>query len=159
MDTMGHASTKEPSQIESELAEALVLYEKGEFDQAYDIWEQLAKDYNSPEAMYQIGVFFKEGKNKDDKEPEPDMEEAISWFKDASKAGHLKAAFELAEAYEEKKDYEKAAKTLEKLAKAGGAEAMLKLGKLYRELLGKKEKGMYYLLKAGDAGLAEAQYP
>jgi TPR repeat protein len=73
------------------LEEAIALYDKQEFEKAYDIFVE--RSYKrDPEALFYLGLmyFFGEGVEKDE-------EKCLEYWKKAMREGHQEAAYRLSE--------------------------------------------------------------
>ncbi|NPA03664.1 MAG: SEL1-like repeat protein [Epsilonproteobacteria bacterium] len=71
------------------LREAIELFEKEKFEEAFPLFKNLAREGDS-EAMYYLGVLYYEGWGV-----EPSKEEAIKWWKRAERRGSLDAKYML----------------------------------------------------------------
>ncbi|MCG6658202.1 sel1 repeat family protein [Halomonas campisalis] len=70
-------------------------FKMGRYEQAFDIWQRLAMEGNA-DAAFQLGVMLEDGRGTP-----PDLERALSYYRQASEGGSRRAAHRLAALYGE----------------------------------------------------------
>ncbi len=71
------------------MAKAVELFEKDRYQEAYEIFKELAREGDA-EAMYYIGVLYYEGWGV-----EKSVDKAVEWWKRANRRGSLDAKYML----------------------------------------------------------------
>ena len=132
-----------------DLEAGLSAYQAGDVPKAREAWLR-ANRAGAPEAAYYLGVLANQG-------PEGDAEAAARWFEIAARAGHAKARYNLALAYERGlgvvRDRGRAMDLLERAARSADVDAMHMLGLLLIEE-GRAKEGVASLERAAGAGHA-----
>lgn len=152
---LGPATAAEDSDFDAGWA----AYQRGEFAEAFAIWEPLA-DGGNLLAQYNLGVLFDEGRGVSS-----NRTKAMQWLEKAAQQGYSRAQHNLALLYigvlGPERDPEKGRFWLERAASKGFPRSQYTLGKMFLEGLevDKDETRAFELfLAAGRSGFVRAQY-
>lgn len=109
-------------------------------------------------SQYALGIMLKEGQGC-----KPNLEQALSWYKQAATNGYLEAQFTLGSLLAEDGPcicFEQAVYWLNKAAERGHPQAQCNLGFMFEEGLGCQknlEQAIFWYKKAKEQGLLEAK--
>ncbi len=76
----------------TQLSDAITLYNAKRFEEAYPLFYDLAAYHRSAEAMYYLGMMYRDGEGV-----EKSLDNALAWWKKATRGGHQGAAFAMSE--------------------------------------------------------------
>ena len=123
-------------------------------------WYKKAADLENPEAQYDIGELYWNGKGV-----KQDYAEAVKWYKKAAELGNATAQNDIGWCYQKgygvKQDYAEALKWYRKAAEKGNITAPNNIGWLYQNGYGVKQdyaEAVKWYKKAAELGNATAQY-
>ena len=126
-------------------------FEEKDYKEAAYWYEIAATEYGKIEAYNELGIIY-----MNDNEVGPNREKAIYWLRKAHEVGDRNAAWNLGLVYEKRfaeKDYKEAAHWYGIAANENGeTEAYNKLGCIYMDNIPDREKAIYWLEKAYEAG-------
>ncbi len=127
------------------------LFEEKDYKEAAKWYEIAGNENGRADAYNNLGIIY-----AGDNGVGPDYEKAIYWLKKAYETGEKDAAWSLGVVYEEllaEKDYKEAAKWYEIAEnEKGDTRAYSKLGYIYMVHIPNREKAIYWLKKAYEAG-------
>lgn len=112
------------------LDEAAALYEAGQFEEARELYKQLALD-GRVECQRFLGWMYMRGDGV-----ESDLDEAIDWFYQAAQMGDVEAQFGLARAHMARGDYAKSLQWYTESSDHGFMPSTYWLGRFYKEGVG-----------------------
>lgn len=150
----------EPTQGEREdaLQSALVAYERGNYDKAFNIYMELAEQGNARAQAGIAGMYLK-GKGVDS-----DIERAITWYEKAASKDWAPAQYELGHIYrtnDDLRDLDRAISYYREAAANGQPQAQYNLGVIYGKGIGREtdiEKAISYYKMAALQGDERAMY-
>jgi TPR repeat protein len=144
--------------------EAYAKYKMGQYDEAREIWIELA-DKNNTTAFINLANLYEHGQGV-----ERNLPTSIAWLKKAAELGDSRGQFQLGMAYEKglgvKKDLHEAAKWLEKAAEQNDGRAQFNLGVMFATNFGQgimtssqeqRKQAISWLEKAKENSTEDAQ--
>ncbi|MGH7255306.1 MAG: tetratricopeptide repeat protein, partial [Nitrospirales bacterium] len=125
------ASARPAGNDQARIQEGIDAYQRGQLAKAFDIFGPLASA-GHPAAQYYLGILNQIGRDL-----QPNVEEALRWFRKAAEQGHAAAQYQLGLLYYQgllvPQDYVEAARWLRKAAEQGEPTAQYLLGVVYDE--------------------------
>lgn len=78
--------------MQPNLSEGIEAYNTQDYAKAYEIFVDLASYHRNAEAQYYLGMMYRDGDGV-----EKSLENAIKWWKKATREGHQDAAYAMSE--------------------------------------------------------------